>query len=82
MVELAIIGQKQQPFAVEIEPADGVDVLERDEVFEGGASLLIGELRQDAERFIEKNIFMRRFYHAKQYSTYANPVVPRGQEIE
>lgn len=69
MVELSIVGQEHQPFAIEIEPADGVDVLERDEVFEGGATELIGELRQDAEGFIEKDVFMLGFCHAKQYST-------------
>jgi len=40
----AVVGEQEQPFAVPVEPAGGVDPLQRNVVGQGGTSFPVGEL--------------------------------------
>jgi len=55
-LQLAVIGQHQQPLAVTIQPAGGIDAFDLDEIGQSGTcAALVGELRQAIIRFVEQN---------------------------
>ena len=54
VLELAVIGEQEQAFAVSVESSRRVEVGLVDKIFERLPSFSIGELAEDIEGFIEK----------------------------
>jgi hypothetical protein len=54
-LQLAVVGQDQQPFAVGIEPAGNIDALDRDELIERPPLAFRRELAEDAVGLVEEN---------------------------
>src|SRR5581483_4536683 len=54
VLQWSVIGQKQQALAVAIEPSGGIDAAYGDVGGQRFASGAVGELRQDAVRFVEQ----------------------------
>jgi hypothetical protein len=52
-----VIGQKQHPFTIAVQPSSRIDARHVDELFERGMprAVVVGELRKHAVRFIEDN---------------------------
>ncbi|MNR33703.1 hypothetical protein D3C85_1513960 [compost metagenome] len=66
-LQLPIVGQQQQAFAVTVQPARRINSWHVDEVLQGRAPRLVAELGQDVERFVEQDqawFGRRRLGHA------------------
>jgi hypothetical protein len=61
MLESAIIGQQEQPFAVVVEPANRIHTFYLNEVLERAP--FAGELAYDAIRFVKENISVSTGHH-------------------
>ena len=64
MLKFAMTGQNHQPFAVMIQPTDGIDIGDWDEVLEGAplsraCGLCVSKLTQYVEWLVKKKIAMR-----------------------
>ena len=62
VLKFSMTSQNHQPFAVVIQPTDGINIGNRDEIFEGsalGGGLCVSELTEDVEGFVENKIAMR-----------------------
>ncbi len=57
MLQVPVIGQEQEPFAVAIEASDRVDVEDRDVFFQSPlAGMVFGELAQNIEWLVEQDV--------------------------
>jgi len=54
-LELAVVGQQEEPFAIVIEPAGRVDILVRDELGQGASTIVVAELTEYLVRLIEQD---------------------------
>lgn len=54
--KVTVVGQQQQPLAVLIQPAGGVDFPHGDVVGQGGTAFGVGEAAQDAVRLVKQQI--------------------------
>ena len=55
-LQLAVVGEQQQSFAVQVQPPGDIDARQRDEAGQGGAALgAVGELGQHAVGFVEQD---------------------------
>jgi hypothetical protein len=55
MLQVSVVGEQQQSFAVAVEPARGIDARRLDVVGEGRATFLVGELGQHPVGLVEQN---------------------------
>ncbi|PTY36557.1 hypothetical protein BGP77_04475 [Saccharospirillum sp. MSK14-1] len=55
MNEPAVVSQQQQAFGVIVQSTGGIDIRDGNMVRQGFATLGIGELAQDLERFVQEN---------------------------
>jgi hypothetical protein len=56
-LQLAVVGQDQQPLAVGIEPAGNINILDRNELIQRPPLALRGELAEDAVGLVEEDDF-------------------------